>query len=301
VFVTVNNFHSSQRTTWPFPGPLVLTISVPKGGDNKTWTAFNLASILGLWGYDVGVIDSNAQHDLWSDVQTLAQKGLTPRFDVVLHDPLDAEGNQTPLPDLGAHRDRQILIWDTSQYLQLRVSKWAWQNCHAMVLTVSPQMSQVRNYLYAIQLYQHLPGQRGPLIVLPCRARTLNNSSVQREFQQVLRFLEEQGCLVPKIQGEYMEPDQLIPESELMALQQTRWVFDETLFGGVMKRLSDTFIRKTVLSVTWIRAELESRFGFFPAPKLQPLIPDPIYRDRIMSVLREEFAQRKESLADRGA
>ena len=83
---------SLASTDWPFGGPLVLTISVPKGGDNKTWTAFNLASIIGLWGYDVGVVDSNAQHDLWSDVQFLGTKGLTPRFDVILHDPLDPKG-----------------------------------------------------------------------------------------------------------------------------------------------------------------------------------------------------------------
>jgi hypothetical protein len=288
---------SSASTDWPFGGPLVLTISVPKGGDNKTWTAFNLASIIGLWGYDVGVVDSNAQHDLWSDVQFLATKGLTPRFDVVLHDPLDADGNQTPLPDLSSQKDRQILIWDTSQYVQLKTSKWAWQNCHAMILTVSPQISQVRNYLQAIQLYQHMPGRRGPLLVLPCRAKTLNNSSVQRDFQQVLRFLEEQGCVVPKIQGQYLEPDQLIPESELMSLQHTRWIFDEREFGGVTKRLSDVFIRKTVLSMTWIRSELEAAFGSFPAPKLQALTPDPTYRDQIMRVLRSEFAQRQQAQA----
>jgi hypothetical protein len=167
-----------------------------------------------------------------------------------------------------------------------------------MILTVSPQMSQVRNYLQAIQLYQHMPGRRGPLLVLPCRAKTLNNSSVQRDFQQVLRFLEEQGCLVPKIQGQYLAPDQLIPESELMSLQHTRWIFDEREFGGVTKRLSDVFIRKTVLSMSWIRAELELIFGIFPAPKLQPLIPDPSYRDQIMTVLRSEFARRQQALAE---
>ncbi len=259
------NDSSAVSSQWPFGGPLVITISVPKGGDNKTWTAFNLASIFGLWGYDVAVVDSNAQHDLWSDVQFLAERGLTPRFDVIVHDPLDADGNQTPLPDLGGQRDRQFLIWDTSQYVQLRTSKWAWQNCHAMILTVSPQMSQVRNYLHAIQLCQHMPG-----------------------------FLEEQGGVVAKIGDQYMEPDHLIPESELMALQHTRWIFDERDFGGSLKRLSDTFIRKTVISMTWVRAELERTFGFFPTPKLQPLVPDPINRAQIMSVLREEFARQQQ-------
>ena len=286
---------SNIDTNWPFDGPLVLTISVPKGGDNKTWVAFNLASIFGLWGYDVAVVASNAQHDLWSDVQFLATRGVTPRFDVVLHDPLDSDGNQTPLPDLASQKNRQILIWDTSQYVQLRTSKWAWQHCHAMVLTVSPQISQVRNYLHAIQLFQHMPGQRGPLIVLPCRAKTLNNSSVQRDFQRVLRFLEDQGCKVPKIQGQYFEPDQLIPESELMALQHTRWIFDERDFGGVTKRLSDVFIRKTLLSITWIRAELESKFGFFPRPKLTPLSLDPNNRDQTIAALRTEFIERQKT------
>jgi hypothetical protein len=295
--VTLKKRVFPSGTSWHFGGPLVLTISVPKGGDNKTWTAFNLASIIGLWGYDVAVIDSNAQHDLWSDVQFLATRGLTPRFDVVLHDPLDADGNQTPLPDLSAQKERQILIWDTSQYVQLKTSKWAWQNCHAMILTVSPQISQVRNYLQAIQLYQHMPGKRGPLLVLPCRAKTLNNSAVQRDFQQVLRFLEEQGCVVPKIRGEYIAPDQLIPESELMSLQHTRWIYDEREFGGATKRLTDVFIRKTLLSMTWIRAELEAAFGLFPVPKLKPVLPDPTNREGIMSVLRAEFAQRKEAMA----
>ena len=161
-----------------------------------------------------------------------------------------------------------------------------------MILTVSPQISQVRNYLQAIQLYNHMPGTRGPLIVLPCRAKTLNNSSVQRDFQQVLHFLEEQGCKVPKIQGQYFGPDQLIPESELMALQHTRWIFDERDFGGSTKRLSDVFIRKTLLSMTWVRSELEVRFGFFPKPKFRPLSPDPSNRDQIISALRAEYEDR---------
>src|SRR5260221_2629680 len=139
-----------------------------------------------------------------------------------------------------------------------------------------------------------MPGKRGPLLVLPCRARTLNNSSVQREFQQVLRFLEEQGCVVPKIGDQYMEPDHLIPESELMALQHTRWIFDERDFGGSLKRLSDTFIRKTVISMTWVRAEPGRTFGCLPTPKLQPLVPDPINRAQSMSRMPEAFARQQQ-------
>jgi hypothetical protein len=285
---------SIRDTQWPFDGPLVLTVSVPKGGDNKTWVAFNLASVFGLWGYDVAVIDSNAQHDLWSDVEFLGRRGLTPRFDVVLHDPLDANGDQTPLPDLSKQKNRQILIWDTSQYVQLHSSKWAWTHCHAMILTVSPQMSQVRNYIDAIQLYNHMPGARGPLLILPCRAKTLNNSTVQRDFQQVLRYLEEQGCRVPKMQDKYFRPDQLIPESELMALQHTRWIYDERHFGGATKRLSDLFIQKTLLSMAWIRSELEAKFGYFPKPKLPPLSPDPSNRDQLITALSEEYSVRQQ-------
>ena len=70
-----------------------------------------------------------------------------------------------------------------------------------------------------------------------------------------------------------------------MSLQHTRWIFDERDFGGVTKRLSDVFIRKTLLSMTWIRAELEAAFGKFPAPKLQPLSPDPSNREQMMSAL----------------
>jgi hypothetical protein len=164
-----------------------------------------------------------------------------------------------------------------------------------MIMTVSPQMAQVRNYLQAIQLYNHMPGNRGPLIVLPCRAKTLNNSSVQRDFQQVLRFLDEQGCKVPKTRGGYFEPDQLIPESELMALQNTRWIFDEREFGGATKRLSDVFIRKTLMSMVWVRGELEAKFGYFPKPKFQPYSPDPSDRDELISMLRSEYEKRHEN------
>lgn len=278
---------------WHFGGPLVITVSVPKGGRVKTWTAFNLGSTLGMWGYKVVVVDSNAQHDCWADAEYLATQGITPRFEVVQHDPLDADGNQAELPNLEPYRDAQFLIYDTSQYLQLRSSKWSWQHCHAMILVTSPQMSEVRNYLTAIHLYQHLPGERGPLIVLPCMARVLHNSTVQREFNKVLEELEKQGCVIPRIGGELLRQNEMIPESELMSLQSTRWIWDETVIGGAKKRVSDDFIRRVVTSMTWIRFVLESTFGHFPAPRLPVLTPDPVNREFIIDTLRKEFQQRR--------
>ena len=157
-----------------------------------------------------------------------------------------SEKHLPQVPRTQVQKNRQILIWDTSQYVQLRTS---------MGMATLPRHDLDRfaadlagsELPPAIQLHNHMPGTRGPLIVLLCRAKTLNDSSVQRDFQQVLHFLEEQGCKVPKIQGQYFGPDQLIPESELMALQHTRWIFDERDFGGSTKRLSDVFIARKAL------------------------------------------------------
>ena len=79
-----------------------------------------------------------------------------------------------------------------------------------------------------------------------------------------------------------------------MALQHTRWIFDERDFAGSTKRLSDVFIRKTLLSMTWVRSELEGKFGFFPKPKFRPLSPDPSNRDQIISALRAEYEDRRQ-------
>jgi hypothetical protein len=281
-----------------FPQPLVITVSVPKGGDKKTWTAENLASLLGLWGYDVVAIDSNAQHDLWSDVADLAERGITPRFDVVTHDPLDERGNQTPLPDLRANGHRQVIIYDTSQYLMLNASRWAWTNCHVMIQTVSPQMTQVRNYLTGLQFYQHLPGARGPFLIFPCGAKVLKNSSTQQDFEALLRVLEHQGAHVPKIGNRYFDQADMIPESELMSFQSTRWVFDEREYHGKIKRVSDDFIRRVVLNFVWVRAVIEAHYGYFPEPRLTPLVTDELFsgtfdRNGLLEALRAEHGRKQ--------
>jgi hypothetical protein len=274
-----------------FPVPFILSVGVPKGGDHKTWTAFNLASQLGLWGYDVVAIDTNAQHDLFSDWQDLAQSGLWPRFDVIVHDPFDNNDDQAPVLDLSDQRQRQFIIYDTSQFLQLRTTRWAWINCHALIFPVSPRMAQLGNYLTGIQLYQALPGDRGPIIVLPCSARVLRNSSVQRRFEDVLRHLRDLGCLVPETaDGEIYTQGRMIPENEIMALQTNRWIYSESAFGGKTKALSDDFIEIVQMNLTWIRAQLEAIYGWFPDPKHEPLG----LRDRkaMKAALRAEYAGR---------
>src|SRR4029077_18481062 len=52
----------------------------------KTWTAFNLASFLGLAGNSVLAIDLNPQHDLAADHRILMEEGVYPRFKVLSHD-----------------------------------------------------------------------------------------------------------------------------------------------------------------------------------------------------------------------
>ena len=176
-----------------FPSPFVITVGVPKGGDCKTWTAFNLSSRLGFWGHDVVSIDSNPMHDLWKDHQSLAQQGIWPRFEVIPHDPLDPHGNQTETLDVSSQRHRDFIVYDTSQYVQLRTTRWAWTYCNLMILPVCPYAAQIPNYMEALQLYLALPAPRAPILVLPCRVRVLKNSIPQRRLEDLLTFLAEAG------------------------------------------------------------------------------------------------------------
>lgn len=280
----------------PFPEPFVITISVPKGGDKKTWTALNLASVLGLWGYDVLAVDTNSQHDMWADVQHLAKRGITPRFDVVMHDPVDEQGDQNPLPDFGAYAGRQFVVYDTCQFLQFRVSKYAWKHCHAMILTASPQMAEVRAFQSGLQYYQQLTdGAGGPFLVLPCGVPVLKNSATQQAFEDLLRFLEQQGAHIPKVGGRYFSQRELIPHSDLMSFQHTRWIFDERAQGRRLKAVSDDFIQRVLLHFLWIRRTLEAHYGPFPPPRWEPLLDartalgSALDRDRLRALLEEEF------------
>ena len=278
-------FYKSVSMPGAFPSPFVITVGVPKGGDCKTWTAFNLSSRLGFWGYDVVAIDSNPMHDLWKDHQSLAQQGLWPRFEVVTHDPLDPHGNQTDQVNVSDHRHRDFIVYDTSQYVQLRTTRWAWTYCNLMILPVGPYAAQIPNYMEALQLYQALPGPRAPILVLPCRVRVLKNSVPQRRLEDLLSFLGEQGCIVPPFSGQYQ-----IPESESIASQDTRWIFSETIYEGKKRTLHPDLVTRVDISLAWIKSEIEKLYGAFPAPRIAPVSMN--HREEMLTQLAQEFAHR---------
>jgi hypothetical protein len=285
-----------MRVSMPgtFPTPFVITVGVPKGGDCKTWTAFNLASRLGFWGYDVVAIDSNPMHDLWKDHQTLAQQGLWPRFDVIAHDPLDSHGNQTELLDVSTERRRDFIIYDTSQYVQLRTTRWAWSYCNLMIVPVCPYAAQMPNYMEALQLYLALPAPRAPILILPSRVRVLKNSIPQRRLEDLLSFLAEQGCIVPPFKAQYQ-----IPESETIACQDTRWIFSETLYEGKKRTLHPDLITRVDISMAWIKMEIERIYGACPTPRLVPVSMN--HRDEMLSQLASEYTQRNSAQLERAS
>jgi hypothetical protein len=268
-----------------FPRPFVITVGVPKGGDCKSWTALNLASRLGCWGYDVVAIDANQMHDLQADHAFLGSQGLWPRFDVISHDPLQPDGNQTEKLDISAQRHRDFIIYDTAQYVQLRTTRWAWSYCHLMILPVTPSAAQTRNYFEALQLYAAMQEPRAPMLVLPCRTRVLRNSAAQKKMEDLLGDLKNHGCIVPQFPTPYM-----IPESELVLVQDTRWIFSETEYEGKKKVLPSELLVRMDISLAWIRSEIETLYGPFPAPRLPVL--DPGDRGRLITQLSQEHAER---------
>jgi len=239
-------------------------------------------------------IDSNPMHDLWKDHQSLVQNGIWPRFDVIAHDPLDTQGNQTDTLDVSSQRHRDFIVYDTSQYVQLRTTRWAWTYCNLMILPVCPYAAQIPNYMEALQLYLALPSPRAPILVLPCRVRVLKNSIPQRRLEDLLDFLGNQGCIVPPFKGHYQ-----IPESETIASQDTRWIFSETVYEGKKRALHPDLITRVDISLAWIKMEIERLYGAFPAPKLLPVSMN--HREEMMSHLAREFAQGKSPMGSAAA
>lgn len=268
-----------------FPHPFIITVGVPKGGECKTWVAFNLASLLGLWGYSVVVVDANPMHDLLKDYQVLEADGIWPRFDVVSHDLLTVDGNQVDDVDLSSHRHSDFIIYDTSQYVQLRVTKLAWASCNLLILPITPSAQQIRNYLEALQLNNAFPGDRPPLLVLPCRGTVLKNAVAEKRLELLLEHLRDQGCIVPPFAREWR-----IPDNDTLKAQDTRWVFSQLDFDGKKKVLSQDFLRKVIVSLVWIRSEIERIYGPLPAPRLPPIATDD--RTAMLARLAAEFAER---------
>ena len=280
-----------SRNLSSFPQPFIITVGVPKGGANKTWTTLNVASQFGLWGYDVLAIDTNAQHDLFKDWHDITLDGLWPRFEVIWHQPFDKNDEQAPLLDLTPHAHRQFIFYDTGQYYQLKTTRWAWMNCHALILPVSPHMDQLGNFENGIETYLALPGKKGPIIVLPCQAKVLKNSKAQERFQDILPKFEKMGCSVPKrVNGAFYGQRDMVPLSEMGGLFTNRWIFAEATFGGALKRHSNDFILRVQMNIAWIRGELESVYGWFPEPKLPPI--DTRNREEMLRILRAEHLAR---------
>src|SRR5258705_2589578 len=94
-----------------YPKPFVITVGMTKGGACKTWTAFNLASFLGLAGNSVLTIDLNPQHDLTADHPILMEEGVYPRFKGLSHANVDEQGRVTPMTALRTHRDLSFIIY----------------------------------------------------------------------------------------------------------------------------------------------------------------------------------------------
>jgi hypothetical protein len=274
---------------------MIITVGVPKGGDHKTWTTMNLCSLFGLWGYDVLAVDTNAQHDLYTDYKDINLNGYWPRYEMVRHHPFTRERQLAPAFDFKPHMHHQFIVVDTSQYLELPTTLWAWSNCDALILPVSPKIAQVGNYRTGIQSFRALNGERKPIIVLACSARVLRNSKLQERFEWILRAFKEEGCLVASsADGDIYTQDHMIPESEMMGIQENRWIFSETEVGGVRKRLSEDFVLRVIFQLTWIRAQLEAFYGWFPKPKLKPLNVASSFQERaaMLEELRREQANR---------
>jgi hypothetical protein len=172
----------------PFPRPFIITVGVPKGGDCKSWLALNFASRLGMWGHDVLVVDCNQQHDLVVDYMTLTNRGVYPRFDVLMHTPLSPEGLPAAPLDLKVAHHRDFIVFDTAQFVEFPTTRWAWANCHLMLVPVTPHTSQRHNYQTAIRLFHALPGQRPPIAAVPCKIDVLKNSKPHPDaFRMALR------------------------------------------------------------------------------------------------------------------
>ena len=288
--VDVLEWRSVSRTTQAFPSPLVITVGVPKGGDCKTWTALNLASRFGCWGYDVTVVDCNGTHDLLTDWRLIQRAGYWPRFEVVKHTVLNKDGDQAPMMDFSFLAAKQVVIFDTCQFLNLQMTKWAWRNCHLLIMPVTPNMQQMPNYEVGIQYTLNMPKPRAPLAVLPCKVNVLKNMVADQMLDEMLKMYTNyanEGIIVPEFGTSYQ-----IPESKVVQSMNSRWIYAENVFKGQVRTLSVEFLLRVDISLAWIRSIVERFYGPLPAPRLRPVTLDPHSRPRTMIELKEEMEGR---------
>jgi hypothetical protein len=279
-----------SRAISEFPSPLVITVGVPKGGDCKTWTALNLASRFGCWGYDVTVVDCNGTHDLLTDWRLIQHAGYWPRFNVVKHTVLDKDGDQAPMMDFSFLAAKQVVIFDTCQFLNLQMTKWAWRNCHLLVMPVTPNMQQMPNYEVGIQYTLNMPKPRAPLVVLPCKVNVLKNMIADQMLDEMLKMYgnyASEGIIVPEFGTAYQ-----IPESKVVQSMNSRWIYAENVFKGQVRSLSVEFLLRVDISLAWIRSVIERFYGPLPPSTLRPIALDPHSRPRTMAELKEEMRGR---------
>jgi hypothetical protein len=273
-----------------FPSPFVITIGVPKGGDCKTWTALNLASRLGCLGYDVAVIDCNGTHDLLTDWRLIQRGGYWPRFDVVTHTLFDEDGEQAAMMDFSFLERRQVVIFDTCQFLNLKMTKWAWHNCHLLVMPVTPNMQQLPNYTVGIKYVLNWPPPRAPLLLLPCKVNVLRNMISDQMLGEMLaryRTTAADGVIVPGF-----GPSSQIPNSAMVQAMTSRWVYAQSIFKGKLKVLPVDFMLRVGNSLDWIRGVVERIYGPMPAPVFAPVSLDPHNRELTLEALAKELKDR---------
>jgi hypothetical protein len=254
-----------------FPKPFVFCVGMTKGGAGKTWWALNLASLLGLSGYRVGAVDLNPQHDLAADHGILMRRGIYPRFDVVAHEIIDANGLPQPLPDLSGFLACDFIIYDTPQFLNFPVVRSAWEQCHLMVFPFTEDGANLKNYVAAVKQYRALANDLAPIACVPNNVSALNNAAPLKELMEVLRLMEDLGCDVPRLSQQHM-----IDNNPLMRVQNTRWVYNDRTNSHERKEVKRKFLDNVLLSLEWLLLIAQKYYGPLPAKSLPEIaVTDP--------------------------
>ena len=159
---------------------------------------------------------------------------------------------------------KQVVIFDTCQFLNLQMTKWAWRNCHLLVMPVTPNMQQMPNYEVGIQYTLNMPKPRAPLAVLPCKVNVLKNMIADQMLDEMLKMYANyasEGIIVPEFGTSYQ-----IPESKVVQSMNSRWIYAENVFKGQVRSLSVEFLLRVDISLAWIRSIIERFYGPLPAP-----------------------------------
>ena len=222
-----------------------------------------------------------------TDWRLIQHAGYWPRFEVVKHTVLDQDGDQAPMMDFSFLGAKQVVIFDTCQFLNLQMTKWAWRNCHLLVMPVTPNMQQMPNYEVGIQYTLNMAKPRAPLAVLPCKVNVLKNMIADQMLDEMLKMYANyasEGIIVPEFGTSYQ-----IPESKVVQSMNSRWIYAENVFKGQLRSLSVEFLLRVDISLAWIRSIIERFYGPLPVPRLRPITVDPHNRPRTMIDLKEEL------------